>query len=198
MVLAQYLSSTGSPLHQYKAGRTTPRPAEPQQALPPAQQQPQQTCDLSPNVSGHTQQQPVCSPPPAASNPQEQLADEEPTSRPRPGLTCLELGAGTGAVSLSLLAAGVVDYALLTDIPDMLPHLQSNVQHNTGVLDPQRALVLPLRWAEAADVAALQQLGQQQQQWQQWCSIRGEAARPPVHLQPPFELIVGADLIYYR
>jgi hypothetical protein len=204
VVLAQYLSGTDSPLHQYRASRTAAQPVQPpQQALPPALQQPQQqqTCDQSPGISDHTQQQQQlgCLPPSPASDPQQQqLADEEPA---RPGFTCLELGAGTGAVSLSLLAAGVVDYALLTDIPDMLPHLQSNVQHNAGVLDAQRALVLPLRWAEAADVAGLQQLGQQQQQQrqqQQLWHVRGQTARPPVQLQPPFELIVGSDLVYYR
>ncbi len=35
----------------------------------------------------------------------------------------LELGAGTGAVSLCLLAARAVEGAVVTDIPDMLPHL---------------------------------------------------------------------------
>jgi predicted nicotinamide N-methyase len=110
----------------------------------------------------------------------------------------LELGAGTGAVSLCLLAAGVVDYAVLTDIPDMLPHLQSNAEHNSGVLNQQRALVLPLRWSEAADVAALQRLGQQQQRRRRPQLVREALPKLPPQLQPPFDLIVGSDLIYYR
>lgn len=123
----------------------------------------------------------------------------QPAGAQLPGLTCLELGAGTGAVSLCLLAAGVVDCTLLTDIPDMLPHLQSNVEHNSSVLDPSRALVLPLRWAEAADVAGLQQAGRQQLAQRQRRGFgRQQAAQlPPVQLRPPFELIVGSDLIYY-
>lgn len=85
----------------------------------------------------------------------------------------LELGAGTGAVSLSLLAAGVVQRAIVTDIPDMVPHLQANVHHNSRVVNPAQALVRQLRWGEAADVKGL------------------------APFQPPFQLIVGSDLIYY-
>eukprot|EP00879_Flechtneria_rotunda_P008788 GHRR01009204.1.p1 GENE.GHRR01009204.1~~GHRR01009204.1.p1 ORF type:complete len:287 (+),score=113.14 GHRR01009204.1:533-1393(+) len=88
-------------------------------------------------------------------------------------IVSLELGAGTGAVSLSLLAAGVVQKALITDIPDMLPHLQLNVHHNDAVLDHTKAVVRPLRWGNKADVAVLQPF------------------------KPPFDLIVGSDLIYY-
>jgi hypothetical protein len=86
---------------------------------------------------------------------------------------CLELGAGTGAVSLSLLAAEAVRCALITDIPDMLPHLQHNIAHNAAILNPRLAHVKALRWSFPADVAAL----------------------APLH--PPFDLIVGADLVYY-
>ena len=86
---------------------------------------------------------------------------------------CLELGAGTGAVSLSLLAAAAVRSALITDIPDMLPHLQQNVAQNSSTLNPRLAHVKALRWSLPADIAALSPF------------------------QPPFDLIVGADLIYY-
>jgi predicted nicotinamide N-methyase len=95
-------------------------------------------------------------------------------------LTCLELGAGTGTVSLCLLAAGVVDRALLTDIPALVPQLETNVAHNSSVIEPGHALVLPLSWAHAADVAS---------------SMKGPDG---MQLQPPFRLIVGSDLIYYR
>lgn len=224
VVLAQYLTSACSPLKQYKETRAEALQRSAQHAEPcQAPQQPQeiaqqvvlqqqsqedhphpsQASDLcqcqqefnSPSLPRHTSQQR----PLQKTQDQEQPPEAEPCNRPLPGFTCLELGAGTGAVSLSLLAAGTVDYALLTDIPDMLPHLQSNVQHNSSVLDPQKALVLPLRWAEAADVAALHQLGQQQQRQHQRLHMSGYGMQQlPVQLQPPFEFIVGSDLIYYR
>ncbi len=58
---------------------------------------------------------------------------------------------------------------------EMLPHLRHNLHANaaTGALDAARARVLPLRWAHAPDVAALAP----------HCA--------------PFDLIVGADLVYY-
>jgi len=77
-------------------------------------------------------------------------------------------------VSLALLASGRVQKAIITDIPDMLAHLQHNVHYNTAVLDPARAIVKPLRWGDLGDV---------------------EALKP---YKPPFDLIVGSDLIYYR
>jgi predicted nicotinamide N-methyase len=86
-------------------------------------------------------------------------------------ITSLELGAGTGLVSLSLLAAGAVDSAIITDIPDMLPHMLSNVQYNSNVIRTSTALVRSLRWGQPQDVAAL-------------------APHQP-------DIIVGADLVYY-
>ena len=50
--------------------------------------------------------------------------------------------AGTGAVSLALLACGCVRKALITDIPDLLPHIQHNLQRNAPLFDPRRAAVL--------------------------------------------------------
>jgi predicted nicotinamide N-methyase len=88
-------------------------------------------------------------------------------------IVSLELGAGTGAVSMSLLAAGAVHRAVITDIPDMTAHLQSNVHHNAALFNPTRAIVKPLRWGEAADAKGLAPFG------------------------PPFQLIVGSDLVYY-
>jgi predicted nicotinamide N-methyase len=88
-------------------------------------------------------------------------------------IVSLELGAGTGLVSLSLLAAGAVDAAIITDIPDMLPHMSSNVQYNSNVIRTSTALVRSLRWGQPEDVAAL----------------------APHH--PPFDIILGADLVYY-
>ena len=65
----------------------------------------------------------------------------------------LELGAGTGAVSLCLLAGGAAAGAVLTDIPDMLPHLERNVAHNSRTVNPAAALVAPLSWGDAGDGA---------------------------------------------
>jgi hypothetical protein len=49
-------------------------------------------------------------------------------------------------------------------------------------------------------VAALQQLGQQQQRQRRQGGIRQQMAHahPQPQLRPPFELIIGSDLIYYR
>jgi predicted nicotinamide N-methyase len=63
----------------------------------------------------------------------------------------LELGAGTGAVSLCLLAARAAEGAVMTDLPDVLPHLRRNVAHNAGAVGPGAALVAPLRWGDARD-----------------------------------------------
>lgn len=211
VVLAQYLSSNSSPLHQYRAERRSKQTVTPDgssgsinraageldggpsssssstpldcSALDPSLQQPlvsqPQSCTAGQHCSmpiGQSNLQPAQHVPEPPLQEQLQQKDVEQPDQPLHGLTCLELGAGTGAVSLSVLAAGVVDYAVLTDIPDMLPHLQSNVEHNSAVLDSRRALVLPLRWAEAADVGALQQLGQQQHQ--QWRPRRGPVTEP--------------------
>lgn len=87
--------------------------------------------------------------------------------------TAIELGAGTGAVSLALLAAQAVDSVAITDIPDILPHLNLNLNHNAAVLDRSGATVQSLRWGVPADVAAL---------------------RP---VRPPYDVILGSDLVYY-
>jgi hypothetical protein len=74
-----------------------------------------------------------------------------PSGRAAP--VALELGAGTGAVSLCLLAGGAAGGVVMTDIPGMLPHLAANVAHNARVLNPARALAAPLRWGDAGDGA---------------------------------------------
>ncbi len=90
-----------------------------------------------------------------------------PCRRQRP-IAC-ELGAGTGAVSLSLLASGVVEAAVITDIQDMLPHLRANVARNAAAVDAGAAYVRALNWATAAE----------------------DAASLGVLHGPPFDLIVG-------
>lgn len=86
---------------------------------------------------------------------------------------CLELGAGTGAVSLSLLACGCLSSATVTDIPDVLPFLTHNISLNQHLFRRSIVHIQPLRWAVEDDVKHL---------------------KPRA---PPFDLIVGSDLIYY-
>ena len=49
-------------------------------------------------------------------------------------LHCLELGAGTGAVGLSLAACHLAASVTITDIPDMLPHIELNVRRNAAAV----------------------------------------------------------------
>ena len=93
-----------------------------------------------------------------------------PSGKARP--IALELGSGTGAVSLALLACGCVEHVTITDIPDVLPFIQLNAARNADAVDARRMSVLPLRWGAAADIAALSR-------------------------RPPFDLLVGSDLVYY-
>ncbi|KAG1673976.1 hypothetical protein FOA52_015732 [Chlamydomonas sp. UWO 241] len=47
---------------------------------------------------------------------------------------CVELGAGTGAVGLSLAACHMVASSTITDIPSMLPHIEANVKRNSDAI----------------------------------------------------------------
>ncbi|GLC45283.1 hypothetical protein PLESTB_000716800 [Pleodorina starrii] len=89
----------------------------------------------------------------------------------------LELGAGTGAVSLALAASRAAASVTITDLADLLPHLRLNVARNAALLQPGRVplQLQPLRWGPEgeADVQSL----------------------APV--RPPYDVIVGSDLIYY-
>eukprot|EP00798_Chlamydomonas_sp_ICE-L_P022367 gene22367-29469_t len=87
------------------------------------------------------------------------------------------LGAGTGAVALSLLACRRAKRAAITDIPDMLPHLRLNVDRNRAVLPKNgaSAYVQALRWGPPGEDIEL---------------LSPKTASP-------FDVIVGADLIYY-
>lgn len=87
--------------------------------------------------------------------------------------SCIELGAGTGAVSLSLLACQCVGSATITDIPDLLPHLRFNVDRNAAVLNRNKVHVQAVRWGHHEDIQGLQPI------------------------KAPFDVIVGSDLIYY-
>ncbi|GFR52470.1 hypothetical protein Agub_g15039, partial [Astrephomene gubernaculifera] len=55
----------------------------------------------------------------------------------------LELGAGTGGVSLSLAACRLAASVTATDLPDLLPHLRTNVERNKHLLPPPPPLPLP-------------------------------------------------------
>ncbi|GIL55184.1 hypothetical protein Vafri_10780 [Volvox africanus] len=89
--------------------------------------------------------------------------------------TVLELGAGTGAVSLALAASRAAASVTATDLPDLLPHLRLNVGRNSSLLPPGRVHLQPLRWGPEGE-QDVQNLG-------------------PV--RPPYDVIVGSDLIYY-
>ncbi|EFJ41461.1 hypothetical protein VOLCADRAFT_98497 [Volvox carteri f. nagariensis] len=87
----------------------------------------------------------------------------------------LELGAGTGAVSLAVAVCRIAASITITDLPDLLPHLRLNVARNSGLLRPGQVHLQPLRWGPEGE-QDVQSLG-------------------PV--RPPYDVIVGSDLIYY-
>ncbi|KAG2498268.1 hypothetical protein HYH03_004017 [Edaphochlamys debaryana] len=89
--------------------------------------------------------------------------------------TVLELGAGTGAVSLALATCRAAASVTCTDLEDLLPHLRANVARNGALLPPGRLSLQALRWGPEGE-ADVQALG-------------------PV--RPPYDMIVGSDLIYY-
>jgi predicted nicotinamide N-methyase len=64
--------------------------------------------------------------------------------------TCvLELGAGTGLVGLAAACAWQVDVSL-TDLPDIMPNLQKNIERNCNVVREcgGSACALPLDWSD--------------------------------------------------
>lgn len=93
------------------------------------------------------------------------------------GCAVLELGAGTGAVSLALAAKGRCSVTL-TDVSRTLPLIQLNVAYNARRLKTHgqtiRAHVLPLHWGNRAEAAAALQ-----------------CASPS-----GFDIVVGADCAY--
>ncbi|MEW5318790.1 MAG: hypothetical protein WDW38_009978 [Sanguina aurantia] len=95
--------------------------------------------------------------------------------------TCIELGAGCAAVSLSLAACRRVSAVTITDLPDMVPHLQHNLQRNADLLEDVPIKVAPLRWGKPDDVAALG-------------PSKGSSKK---RSKPHFDIIVGSDLVYY-
>ncbi|KAK3272765.1 hypothetical protein CYMTET_18956 [Cymbomonas tetramitiformis] len=86
--------------------------------------------------------------------------------------TCIELGAGTGAVSLACAASGAVDSITITDLGGMMPLIQKNIDANQSSFGSNVIIQCqPLRWADKTDLASL---------------------------QGPYDLILGSDLIYYN
>ncbi|KXZ54919.1 hypothetical protein GPECTOR_4g991 [Gonium pectorale] len=89
--------------------------------------------------------------------------------------TVLELGAGTGAVSLALAATRCAASVTVTDLADLLPHLRVNASANAALLPPGRVHLAPLRWGQEGE----------------------EDVQRLSPVRPPFDVIVGSDLIYY-
>lgn len=82
------------------------------------------------------------------------------------GKRVLELGAGTGIAGLAAARQGAD--VLVTDLPEMIPLLSSNIRANKlGA----RAQALPLRWGDAYDVD--EALG-----------------------HGPFDMVIGSDILY--
>lgn len=99
---------------------------------------------------------------------------EAETWRPK----ALEIGAGTGALGLSVAACGAVASMLLTDMAAVLPLTQANLTKNRSVLAvPARCV--PLLW-RADSRAVCEQL---------------EAEALPEGMTP-VQLIIGSDLLY--
>lgn len=88
---------------------------------------------------------------------------------------CIELGAGTGVVSLALAACGCVGSAVVSDLPDLMPHIRHCIGLNRHCFRGLSVEAQPLKWSSLEDVEKLQAGG----------------------MQVPLDLIVGADLIYY-
>lgn len=85
---------------------------------------------------------------------------------------CVDLGSGTGIVGLVAAATGAFKSVVLTDLPSVVPLLESNVEENRPSLAGVEMLSIPLRWDDEQEV-------------------RDAALR-----YGPFELIVGGDLLY--
>lgn len=85
----------------------------------------------------------------------------------------LELGSGTGLVSLAVGCTHVVRTLLMTDIAGMVPLLKKNLQLNKPAIRlGTRVAPCPLRWACEADVLAI------------------------AALQAPCQLVFGSDVVY--
>ncbi|KAK3710719.1 Protein-lysine N-methyltransferase rrg1 [Vermiconidia calcicola] len=81
------------------------------------------------------------------------LAKRLPTLRPRlPQAAILELGSGTGLVGLAA-AARFETHVILTDLPEIVPNLERNLQANTAVIERYggSAETAVLDWSQPSD-----------------------------------------------
>lgn len=79
------------------------------------------------------------------------------TTLPTP-CTVLELGAGTGLVSLALAASGLAANFVVTDLPSMVNFVEQNIQRNAAVLKRAGGVLSicaeGLRWANEVCMAS--------------------------------------------
>ena len=103
--------------------------------------------------------------------------------RPR----CIEIGAGTGALGLSVGAAGALSSLLLTDMPAVLPLTAANLRANRAALAAAdvRCATAPLLWSPERE-AVLRQLRSGSEQ------LGGSAGQDDGR----FDLVIGSDLLY--
>ena len=74
--------------------------------------------------------------------------------RRRSGRRVLELGAGCGAAGLAAAisadSAEMPELLVLTEKPELVPHLRANAEANAAALDDRAVRVLPLDWVAAS------------------------------------------------
>lgn len=83
--------------------------------------------------------------------------DNVVTSRLPTPCTVLELGAGTGLVSLALAASGLPANFVVTDLPSMVNFVTQNIKRNAAVLKKAGVLSIRaqgLRWANEVCVGS--------------------------------------------
>jgi hypothetical protein len=121
----------------------------------------------------------IASLPPAALRHTSITTALDPGWRPRG----LEIGAGTGALGLSIAACGAVSSMVSTDMPAVLPLTAANIKKNQDVLSKAGAVVAaaPLLWRTNSREVVTQ--------------LESIQARVPAE-HFPLELVVGSDIVY--
>ena len=121
--------------------------------------------------------------------------------------SAIELGAGCALVSLALAAERLMSSCCITDLQEMIPSIECQVKKNAQVLgdsrregSPALISVRALRWGpEGEEEITLIEEELERGRVDQTCSTEEEEVS---HLKPAttsnhFDIIVGADLIYY-